>query len=55
MRECHIGYGCGWDLALDQDPRPKESWVERQRRLWEEALDRLEKALGRRTPKEGKP
>jgi hypothetical protein len=50
MCDCHIGYGWGWELALEEIPGPKESWIERQRRLWEDALDRLEKALGKRKP-----
>ena len=47
MCECFIGYGFGWELALDDAPAPKDPWIERQRRLWEEALDRLEKALAK--------
>ena len=35
-------------LSLDDTQSPKESWVERQRRLWEEALARLEAALADR-------
>jgi hypothetical protein len=38
-------------LWLEEPPPERDSWVERQRRLWEEALDRLEKALGRRKSK----
>jgi hypothetical protein len=55
MCDCHIGYGFGWELALDQPPSPKESWIERQRRLWEEALDKLEAILGKRKPKRDVP
>jgi len=38
-------------LTLDDAQSPKESWVERQRRLWEDALARLEAALAKRKPK----
>jgi DNA-binding transcriptional ArsR family regulator len=34
--------------------RPVESWLARQRRYWNDALDRLEAAAAAQTPKRGK-
>ena len=35
---------------LKEQPPSDEPWVERQRRFWEEALDRLEAILRKRKP-----
>ena len=65
MCECCIVYGFGWEPYLDDAPLPPDpggrpnsrpGWVERQRKFWDEALERLAKALaqdksGRRRPK----
>jgi len=46
------GFGGTW--RLDESPSPKESWAERQRRLWEEALAKLDAALAKQKSKRTK-
>jgi hypothetical protein len=41
--------GLSWHL--EESPSPKESWAERQRRLWEEALAKLQAVVAKQKSK----
>ena len=46
-----LGILAGRGFRLDERPSRDEGWIERQRRLWQEALDKLEAALKKRKAK----